>query len=116
MTTIVATIVIAISYILFTKQFKGIFYGLFLLSKFFLSKISSTKKDDIFTSFGGVLITPIITEVLVKTVFVTLLLSGLYFLFIKYDFGYSVSAFVGAGIAIVFSLWQTIKVIYFSKK
>lgn len=94
---IIATLVIAFSYTVFLALFNGIFYTLFLIifNKTGTVDIEHERLANAMSSSNLRIAIPVLSIIL--TFFLSYVL---YFLFKNYNFGYSISASVGAGLAL----------------
>ncbi len=98
MTFIIATIVIAVGYGVFHPLLNGVFHTLLLL---LTAKVGGGDHEQqgltnaLAGNFRLAVVLPIFSALCIF-----LLLYLLYFLFVKYDFGYAISALVGAAFAL----------------
>lgn len=86
MTFIIATIIIGFSYSFFRLFWGGLFIN-------FLFLVSSEARDSLghFQNTKTVML-----HFLILLIIPSILIYGLYFLFLEYDYGYAISALVGA--------------------
>lgn len=102
MTILIATFVIAISFVVFFNLFANIFVPLVFDIP---ATIKLGKKDVI--EQRPVLKKYVIT--ITVAVIVALFALGLaYYFYVRYSFGFSISLFLGAGLALLLSLWKMI--------
>ena len=99
---IIATVVIVISFMVFFYLFANIFTPL-------LFDIPATIKLGQKNILDyKIILKGYVKVVLVHSILTAIILALTYYFFIKYSFGFSVSIFVGAGLAVAFALWKTI--------
>lgn len=99
---IVATFIIVISFIVFFYMFANIFIPLLFDIP---ATIKLGRKNII--KYKPVLKKYIIT-ILVCSIIVSIILALTYYFFVKYSFGFSISIFIGACLALLTSLWKTV--------
>ena len=102
MTIIIATFVIAISFIVFFYLFSNIFVPLVfdIPATVKLGRKNIIKQKPVLKKY--------ILTITVAIIIASLILGLSYYFFIKYSFGFSISLFIGAGLALLLSLWKMV--------
>jgi hypothetical protein len=99
---IIATFVIAISFIVFFYLFANIFVPLVfdIPTTVKLGRKNIIKQKPVLKKY--------IITIIVAAIIAFLILGLSYYFFIKYSFGFSISLFIGAGLALLLSLWKMV--------
>ena len=99
---IIATFVIAISFIVFFYLFANIFVPIIfdIPATIELGRKNIIKHKPVLKKY--------IITALVCSIIASIILALAYYFFIKYSFGFSVSLFIGACLALVMSLWKMV--------
>src|SRR3990167_8391637 len=102
MTMIIATFVIAISFIVFFYLFANIFVPLVfdIPATVKLGRKNVIKQKPVLKKY--------IVTIIVAIMIASLILGLSYYFFIKYSLGFSISLFIGAGLALLLSLWKMV--------
>lgn len=99
---LIATFVIAISFIVFFYLFANIFVPLVfdVPATIKLGRKKIIKQRPVLKKY--------ITTIAVAVIIACLILGLSYYFFVVYSFGFSISLFIGAGLALLLSLWKMI--------
>jgi len=102
MTMIIATFVIAISFVVFFYLFANIFVPLVfdIPATIKLGRKNIIKHKPVLKKY--------IITIIVAVIVASLILSLSYYFFVRYSFGFSISLFIGAGLALLSSLWKMV--------
>jgi uncharacterized membrane protein len=108
MTYIIATIVILLSFVIFSLLWKSILFTLFIhIPKGLTTEKTEQSKEEMLK---------LVKFLFISVLLVLIILLILYFLFNKYNFGYSISTFIGCTLALFGSMSETIKLRSINKK
>ena len=99
---LIATLVIAISFIVFFYLFTNIFVPLVfdIPATIKLGKKKTIKQQPVLKKYT--------ITITVSVIIVSLILGLSYYFFVRYSFGFSISLFIGAGLALLLSLWKMV--------
>lgn len=99
---IIATFVIAISFVVFFYLFANIFVPLVfdIPATIKLGRKNIIKHKPVLKKY--------IITIIVAVIVASLILSLSYYFFVRYSFGFSISLFIGAGLALLSSLWKMV--------
>jgi len=102
MTIIIATFVIAISFVVFFYLFANIFVPLLfdIPATIKLGRKNIIKHKPVLKKY--------IITALTCSIIASIILALAYYFFIKYSFGFSISLFIGACLALLISLWKMV--------
>ncbi len=102
MTMIIATFVIAISFVVFFYLFANIFVPLLfdIPATTKLGRKNIIKQKPVLKKY--------IITILACSIVASIILALAYYFFIKYSFGFSISLFIGACLALLISLWKMV--------
>lgn len=99
---LIATFVIAISFVVFFYLFANIFVPLVfdIPATIKLGKKKIIKQQPVLKKYT--------ITITVSVIIASLILGLSYYFFVRYSFGFSINLFIGAGLALLLSLWKMV--------